>query len=181
MHVDDFVLFAIEKVSEFTLDINCDNPTGGYTTPPNTIIPMYCTVKNNGYQSAQVRINSNVSNVSWMNPSLPAIRIDSENPNQHGTTVMLPAIPGGNTTEMWINLSVPAGADVQQQVWQVWWEDAGGTQLGEMGRVTADLAITEQYGVHLSSTAPLLADSLYPGEATSIPFKLQNAGNREAG
>ena len=82
---------------------------------------------------------------------------------------------------MWINLSVPAGADVQQQVWQVWWEDAGGTQLGEMGRITADLAITEQYGVHLSSTAPLLADSLYPGETTSIPFKLQNAGNREAG
>ena len=181
MHVDDFVLFAVEKVSEFTLDINCDNPTGGYTTPPNTIIPMYCTVKNNGYQSAQVRISSNVSNVSWMNPSLPAIRIDSENPNQHGTTVMLPAIPGGNTTEMWINLSVPAGADVQQQVWQVWWEDAGGTQLGEMGRISADLAITEQYGVHLSSTAPLLADSLLPGESTSIPFKLQNAGNREAG
>ena len=116
-----------------------------------------------------------------MNPSLPAIRIDSENPNQHGTTVMLPAIPGGNTTEMWINLSVPAGADVQQQVWQVWWEDAGGTQLGEMGRISADLAITEQYGVHLSSTAPLLADSLLPGESTSVPFKLQNAGNREAG
>ncbi|MGB1689658.1 MAG: hypothetical protein ACPHDM_03075, partial [Candidatus Poseidoniaceae archaeon] len=129
----------------------------------------------------QVRISSNVSNVSWMNPSLPAIRIDSENPNQHGTTVMIPAIPGGNTTEMWINLSVPAGADVQQQVWQVWWEDAGGTQLGEMGRISADLAITEQYGVHLSSTAPLLADSLLPGESTSIPFKLQNAGNREAG
>ena len=50
-----------------------------------------------------------------------------------------------------------------------------------MGRITADLAITEQYGVHLSSTAPLLADSLLPGETTSIPFKLQNAGNREAG
>ena len=89
MHVDDFVLFAIEKVSEFTLDINCDNPTGGYTTPPNTIIPMYCTVKNNGYQSAQVRINSNVSNVSWMNPSLPAIRIDSENPNLTNTGLLL--------------------------------------------------------------------------------------------
>ena len=70
---------------------------------------------------------------------------------------------------------------VQQQVWQVWWEDAGGTQLGELGRVTSDIAITEQYGVHLSSTAPLLAASLLPGETTDIPFKLQNAGNREAG
>lgn len=181
MHVDDFVMFGIEKVSEYTLNITCDNPTGGYTTPPNTIIPMYCVVKNNGYMSAQVRIQSNVSNLSWMNPSLPMIRIDSENPTQHGTNVILPAIPGGNTSEMWINLSIPAGADVQQQVWEVWWEDAGGTQLGEMGRITADLAITEQYGVHLSSTAPLLADSLLPGESASIPFKLQNAGNREAG
>ena len=180
MHVDDFVLFGIEKVSEYTLDITCDNPIGGYTTPPNTIIPMYCVVKNNGYMSAQVRIQSNVSNTSWMNPSLPMIRIDSANPTQHGTNVILPAIPGGNTSEMWINLSIPAGSDVQQQVWEVWWEDAGSTQLGEMGRISADLAITEQYGVHLSSTAPLLADSLLPGETTSIPFKLQNAGNREA-
>jgi len=181
MHVDDFVMFGIEKVSEFTLNITCDNPVGGYTTPPNTIVPMHCMVTNNGYMSAQVRIQSNVSNSSWMNPGLPMIRIDSENPNQHGTSVILPAIPAGNTSEMWINLSIPAGSDVQQQVWETWWEDAGGTQLGEMGRITSDIAITEQYGVDLSSTVPLLAGSLLPGENTNIPFKLQNAGNREAG
>ena len=181
MHVDDFVMFAIEKVQEFTIDVDCDNPNGGYTTPPNNILSMYCVVTNNGYQSAQVRIQSNVSNVSWMNPSLPMIRIDSANPTQHGVNVIIPPIPAGNTTEMWINLSIPAGSDVQQQVWQVWWDDVGGTQLGEMGRITSDLAVTEQYGVQLSSTAPQLADSLLPGESTSIPFKLQNAGNREAG
>jgi len=181
MHVDDFVMFAIEKVQEFTIDVDCDNPNGGYTTPPNNILSMYCVVTNNGYQSAQVRIQSNVSNASWMNPSLPMIRIDSANPTQHGVNVIIPPIPAGNTTEMWINLSIPAGSDVQQQVWQVWWDDVGGTQLGEMGRITSDLAVTEQYGVQLSSTAPQLADSLLPGESTSIPFKLQNAGNREAG
>jgi len=131
--------------------------------------------------SAQARIQSNVSNASWMNPGLPMIRIDSEHPTQHGVNVILPAIPAGESTEIWINLSIPAGSDVQQQVWQVWWDDAGGTQLGEMGRITSDIAITEQYGVHLSSTAPLLADTLMPGETTNIPFKLQNAGNREAG
>jgi uncharacterized membrane protein len=131
--------------------------------------------------SAQVRIQSNVSNSSWMNPGLPMIRIDSEHPTQHGVNIILPAIPAGESTEIWINLSIPAGSDVQQQVWQIWWDDAGGTQLGEMGRITSDLAITEQYGVHLSSTAPLLADTLMPGETTNIPFKLQNAGNREAG
>ena len=181
MHVDDFVMFGIEKVSEFTLGITCDNPASGYTIPPNSIVPMFCTVKNNGYMSAQVRIQSNVSNSSWMNPSLPMIRIDSAHPTQHGTSVILPAIAGGESTEIWINLSIPAGSDVQQQVWQIWWDDAGGTQLGELGRITSDIAITEQYGVHLSSTAPLLADTLMPGETTDIPFKLQNAGNREAG
>jgi uncharacterized membrane protein len=181
MHVDDFVMFGVEKVNEYTLGVTCDNPTSGYTTPPNSIIPMFCTVKNNGYMSAQVRIQSNVSNSSWMNPGLPMIRIDSEHPTQHGVNIILPAIPAGESTEIWINLSIPAGSDVQQQVWQIWWDDAGGTQLGEMGRITSDLAITEQYGVHLSSTAPLLADTLMPGETTNIPFKLQNAGNREAG
>ena len=181
MHVDDFVMFGVEKVNEYTLGVTCDNPTSGYTTPPNSIIPMFCTVKNNGYMSAQVRIQSNVSNSSWMNPGLPMIRIDSEHPTQHGVNIILPAIPAGESTEIWINLSIPAGSDVQQQVWQTWWDDAGGTQLGEMGRITSDLAITEQYGVHLSSTAPLLADTLMPGETTNIPFKLQNAGNREAG
>jgi uncharacterized membrane protein len=180
MHVDDFVLFGIEKVDEFTIDVDCDNPSGGYTSPPNNILSMYCVVTNNGYKTAQIKIQSSVSNDSWMNPSLPMIRIDSANPTQHGVQVVIPPIPAGNTTEMWINLSIPAGSDVQQQVWEVWWEDFGGTQLGEMGRVTADLAITEQYGVQLSSTAPLVAGSLLPGESMSVPFKLQNAGNREA-
>ena len=109
------------------------------------------------------------------------IRIDSDNPTQHGVNVIIPPIPAGNTTEMWINLSIPAGSDVQQQVWQVWWTDAGGTQLGEMGRITADLAVTEQYGVQLTSTAPLIAGTILPGESMSVPFKLLNAGNREAG
>ena len=179
MHVDDFVLFAVEKVDEFTIDYDCDNPSGGYTTPPNNILSMYCVVTNNGYKTAQIKVESSVSNNTWMNPSLPMIRIDVANRN--GVEVVIPPIPAGNSTEMWINLSIPAGSDVQQQVWQVWWEDYGGTQLGELGRVVSDLAVTEQYGVQLSSTAPLVAGTVLPGESISIPFKLQNAGNKVAG
>ena len=174
-------MFGIEKVSEYTLNISCDNPESGYTTPPNNILTMHCFVTNNGYMPAQVRIQSNVSNETWMHPSLPMIRIDSANQNQHGVNVVLPVVLAGNTTEMWINLSIPAGADVQQQVWETWWSDAGGTQLGEMGRISNDLAVTEQYGVHMSSTAPLLAASLGPGQTGEGPFKLLNSGNREAG
>ena len=181
MHVDDYVLFAVEKVPEFTLDIDCGAAEDGYTTPPNGVLSMHCFVTNNGYQPAAILIQSNVSNLTWMSPSLPMIRIDSEHPTQHGVTVSLPPIAGGNVSEMWINLSIPAGADVQQQVWQVWWTDNGGTDLGEVGRINSEIAITEQYGVHLSSTAPLIADTLSPGETGDIPFRLQNSGNREAG
>ncbi|HIL65081.1 MAG TPA: hypothetical protein EYG33_02825 [Candidatus Poseidoniales archaeon] len=180
MHVDDFVLFGVEKVPEFTLDIDCDSPDSGYTTPPNTVLPMHCYITNNGYQPAAVLIQSDVSNLTWMSP-IPMIRIDSEHPSQHGTSISLPPIPGGNVSEMWINLSVPAGADVQQQVWQVWWTDNGGTELGELGRISSDVAVTEQFGVYLSSSAPLIADSLGPGETGEIPFRLQNSGNKEAG
>jgi uncharacterized membrane protein len=181
MHVDDFVMFGISKVAEYTLDIDCDNPTSGYTSTPNSNIPLHCFVKNNGYMPASVRLQSNVSNESWMNP-FPLITFDSPGYNlQGGANILLPVIPAGNITELWINLSIPAGADVQQQVWEVWWEDAAGTQLGELGRITSDVAITEQYGVHLSSTAPLIAETLHPGETGEIPFRLLNSGNREAG
>ena len=181
MHIDDFVMFGIKKVPEYTLNISCDDPVGGYTAAPNSIIAMHCSVTNNGYMPAMSRITSNVTNDTWMNPSLPMIRIDSDHPSQHGVSVILPAIPGGNTTEIWINLSVPAGADVQQQSWSVWWEDVAGTNLGELGRITSDVAITEQYGVHLSSSAPLIADSMVPGDTSDVPFRLQNSGNKAAG
>ena len=146
-------------------------------SPPNNILSMYCVAANNGYKTAQIKIESSVSNDSWMNPSLPMIRIDSANPTQHGVQVVIPPIPVGNTTGCGLTFQ-SRQVLTQQQVWEVWWEDFGGTQLGELGRVTADLAITEQYGVQLSSTAPLVAIA-FPGESMSVPFKLQNEA-REA-
>ncbi|RJU94212.1 MAG: hypothetical protein DWC00_07080, partial [Candidatus Poseidoniales archaeon] len=75
---------------------------------------------------------------------------------------------------------IPAGADVQQQTWQVWFIDSGGTNSGEKGRVSMNLAVTEQYGVSLTSSTPLLADTLLPGESGLVPIRLQNVGNRDA-
>ena len=43
-----------------------------------------------------------------------------------------------------------------------------------------NLAITEQFGVSLTSQVPLLADTLLPGESGQIPVRLQNVGNRDA-
>jgi len=180
MHTDEFVMFGVQKVKEFTLDIDCDDKEGGHSAPPNSILTLHCIVKNNGYSNAQVEINTNVSNITWMNPFNPMLRIDSDNPNRHGTSVTLPVFSASEVQEMWINLSIPPGADVQQQTWNVWWEDVSFNGQGTMGYVSMDVAVTEQYGVELTSNAPLIAAELNPGESELIPFKLQNAGNRDA-
>ena len=94
--------------------------------------------------------------------------------------VIIPSIGAGETVDVYVNITIPAGADVQQQTWQVWFQDSGGTNSGEKGRVSMNLAVTDQYGVSLTSQTPLLADTLLPGESGNIPIRLQNVGNRDA-
>ena len=180
MHVDDFIQFGVSKVSDFTLNIDCDNPEGGYSSPPSNTVALRCLVTNNGYSSATISVYSNVTNLTWMDPAFPSIRIETTNPNDFFSPVIIQGLGAGETTEVYVNLSIPAGADVQQQTWQVWFRDSGGTNSGEKGRVSMNLAVTEQFGVSLTSQAPLLADTLLPGESGTIPFRLQNVGNRDA-
>ena len=186
MHIDDFIIFGVEKVDDFTISVDCDkgdgSPSdGGFDTYPNNVVTLHCIVTNNGYRNALVRLSSNVSNLTWMSPASPSIRIDSDNVNSHGSVVLLPPIKPDEPQEMWVNLSVPPGADVQQQQWSVWWTDAGGTNSGEKARLDMDLAILSQYGIHLSSNVPTIAATIEPGGNTAIPFRMQNSGNREAG
>ncbi|HIF15858.1 MAG TPA: hypothetical protein EYQ85_01225 [Candidatus Poseidoniales archaeon] len=179
-HVDDWRVFAVEKIDQFTLDVTCDNPVAGYTAVPNEVISLYCEVTNNGYKPAIIRVKSNISNETWMEPTNPKIRIDSSHPTQHGVEVQLPATAAGATTEMWINLSIPAGADIQQQTWNVTWSDGSSQGLGVLASLQATVGVTEQYSVVLSSSTPLLAGNLGPGETEIIPMRLQNTGNRLA-
>lgn len=179
-HIDDWIQFGITKVSNYTLQLDCDNPAGGYSGPPLGILQLKCDITNNGYSSALVRVETNVSNTSWMSPQMPMIRIDVADSNDHDFDVLMPAIPGGETREVYVNLSIPAGADVQQQIWQVWFTDASGAATGEKGRVAMDVAVSEQYGVSLTSSVSLNAISLEPGESGIVPFKLQNSGNKDA-
>lgn len=178
-HVDDFVHFGVSKVSDYTLDLQCDNPSSGYTVAPNQMAILECTMTNNGYSPATVRIETNVTNDSWMAP-YPVIRMDIEGSNNHGTNVIIPPIGAGATVEFWVNLTVPAGADVQQQTWELWFTDASSAQLGEKGRFTMDLAVSEQYGVALTSTVGLEAADIGPGEYGLVEFRLQNTGNKDA-
>ncbi|MDA8615334.1 hypothetical protein N9L27_00735 [Candidatus Poseidoniales archaeon] len=179
-HIDDFIQFGISKVDDYTLGVDCDNPTNGYTAPPNDLLILRCDVTNNGYSTASVRLQSNVTNLTWMDPAMQMIRIDVPNSNDHDTNVLMPGIKAGETVEVWVNLSIPPGADVQQQTWSIWLTDASNQNAGEKGRVTMPVAVTEQYGVALTSTVGILAQTLAPGESGLVPFRLLNSGNRDA-
>ena len=158
-HVDDFVHFGVSRVTDYTVDMNCDNPTNGYAVAPNQLASLYCTLTNNGYAPATIRLQTNVTNDSWMAP-FPIIRMDIEGSSNHGTNVIIPPLGAGKTIEFWANLTVPAGADVQQQDWNLWLTDASSAQLGEKARLDMDLAVSEQFSVALTSTVPLISARL---------------------
>lgn len=178
MHVDRFIQFGVSKVTEFTLDINCDNPEAGYSTPPNGVLSLKCEVTNNGYVPAPVRVFTNVSNESWMSPILQ-IRIDADlNPVDHDNSVILQGFDAGTTTNVWLNLSVPPGADVQQQQWNVTFYDHSSGE--SKGMISIPIGVTEQHSVMLTSTSGLVAAELMPGASGLVPIRLQNTGNRDA-
>ena len=178
-HIDDFVHFGVSRVTDYTVDMQCDNPLNGYTVAPNQMATLYCTLTNNGYSPATIRLETNVTNDSWMVP-YPIIRMDIEGSNNHGTNVIMPPLGAGKTIEFWANLTVPAGADVQQQDWNLWLTDASSAQLGEKARLGMDLAVSQQFSVALTSTVPLVAATIGPDDNGLVNFRLQNTGNRDA-
>jgi hypothetical protein len=178
-HVDDFVHFGVSRVTDYTVDMQCDNPLNGYTVAPNQMATLYCTLTNNGYSPATIRLQTNVSNDSWMAP-YPIIRMDIEGSSNHGLNVVMPPLGAGKTIEFWANMTVPAGADVQQQTWNLWLMDASSAQLGEKARIAMDVAVSEQFSVALTSTVPLVAANIGPNDYGLVNFKLQNTGNRDA-
>jgi hypothetical protein len=178
-HVDDFVHFGVSRVTDYTVDMQCDNPLNGYTVAPNQMATLYCTLTNNGYSPATIRLQTNVSNDSWMAP-YPIIRMDIEGSSNHGLNVVMPPLGAGKTIEFWANMTVPAGADVQQQTWNLWLKDASSAQLGEKARIAMDVAVSEQFSVALTSTVPLVAANIGPNDYGLVNFKLQNTGNRDA-
>ena len=178
-HVDDFVHFGVSRVTDYTVDMQCDNPLNGYTVAPNQMATLYCTLTNNGYAPATIRLETNVTNDSWMVP-YPIIRMDIEGSSNHGTNVIIPPLGAGKTVEFWANLTVPAGAEVQQQDWNLWLTDASSAQLGEKARLGMDLAVSQQFSVALTSTVPLVAATIVPDDDGQVNFRLQNTGNRDA-
>ena len=188
-HIDDWIQFGVRKVQEYTLDLSCDAPGNGYSPAPGGLESLRCLVTNNGYSSATIRADTNISNISWMDPANPMIRQDAVYTNSagqpalvsdHDTSILIQSIPGGASIDLWVNLTIPPGADVQQLEWQVWLSDATGQNAGEKARDKFTVSVIEQYGVSLSSTTGFQAGSFGPGESGLVPFRLQNSGNKDA-
>ena len=180
MHFDDFVQFGVSKVDGYTLTATCDNPVGGFETVPNDLVSWKCLVTNNGYKNVQFRAQTNITNETWMDPVIPQLRLDTTNPNDNDFNVVIPPIGPFETTEVWANLSIPPGADVQIQDWEIWFTDASSANSGEKARVTTTVSINSQYSVKLTSTTNQIALTMNPGESKLLPFTIFNTGNLDS-
>ena len=71
IHVDDLMLFGIERVDQYTIDLDCDEPANGVfnvipadPSPPS----VRCTMTNNGYITVSPTIHSKVTTPGCLNP-----------------------------------------------------------------------------------------------------------------
>ena len=180
IHVDDLMLFGIERVDNYTIDLDCNDPLGGvYTVIPADPSPpsLQCTITNNGYRTITPSLYSIVSNSSWM--SQFPIRIDSTEPLDHDNFVTVMPIEPGNTSEFWINLSIPAGSNVETLSWSVWVNDSVNGM--NKGARVLDVTVDSSYSANFrQKTVTNPALTLPPSSTGNVTMTLQNTGNEPA-
>ena len=180
MRIDDFILFAVEVVDEYTITLDCDDPLpNAYVVIPADPSPpsLYCTLTNNGYREVNLNIFTEVSNLSWMN--IYPLRIDSDNLLDHDNYVSLNPLDGETSTTFWVNLTVPEGANVETLNWTIVLDDAVNSQI--MGEMTLPVSISSSFSVRLDQVAPAYpALTLVPGETGDLQMKVKNTGNQLA-
>ena len=180
IHLDNFLLFGFEKVAEYTLDVDCNDPLpNAYLTVPDDPIPpsLYCKIKNNGYVDITLRLYTEVSNDTWMN-GYP-LRIDSNNMFDHDNYVVSEVIGALETMDTWFNLSIPEGASVQEIDWHVWIND-GTTNLSKVF-FELPVSVIAAYSATLDQkTLDNPAATLYPGGSGDVAMLLKNTGNQIA-
>ena len=180
IHVDDLMLFGIERVDNYTIDLDCNDPLGGvYTVIPADPSPpsLQCTITNNGYRTITPNLYSIVSNSSWM--SQFPIRIDSTEPLDHDNFVTIMPIEPGNTSEFWINLSIPAGSNVETVSWSLWVNDSVNGM--NKGARVLDVTVDSSYSANFrQKTISNPALTLPPSSTGNVTMTLQNTGNEPA-
>ncbi len=178
-HIDQFALFGIEKVQEYTITVECDNPETGYLVIPADPMPpsLYCTLTNNGYREKALQILSLIDNETWMNQYSP-IRIDSNNINDHDYSVPLNPIGFNETTEFWVNLTIPPGSNVEQLEWNVSLLDYYTGEAKEI--ISIPLSVDASYSVDVTHYSPSEVPNIAPDESGLVKFRLSNTGNQMA-
>ena len=194
VHIDSFIIFAIERGDEYTLDAQCnfpDNFGGSSVYDPdseggNTILveaadpdppSLHCRIFNKGYIDTTLRFFTEVSNSSWM--SQFPLRIDSNNFNDHDNEVKTNTIKARTYTNAWFNLTIPDGAPVQNLFWYTWIND------GIMGfqdtKYYVELPVSVESTYRMTLKQETLANpaaTILPGGKANITMDLKNTGNQ---
>tara|TARA_Y100001935_G_scaffold26351_3_gene19811 strand:+ start:4945 stop:8232 length:3288 start_codon:yes stop_codon:yes gene_type:complete len=185
IEIDGFLLFAIQKIPEYTISVDC---AGDYkegieahpVIPVGDPIELACGITNNGYVDITLRIYSEVTNSSW--PDL--IRIDTPGTNDKDSFIVTKIIKAQTTMPAWFNLSIPASVTVESLEWHIHINDgltnASKLELGEPIVQYVDVQPSYSGFIDLdfnpSGGNPHL--QLYPGDSGSVPLTFSNTGNQ---
>jgi len=194
IHIDSFIIFAIEKGDEYTIDAQCsfpDNQGGSMVFDPeseggNTILveaadpnppSLHCRIFNKGYIDTTLRFKTTVSNESWM--SQYPLRIDSNNFNDHDNEVKSNTIKARTFTDAWFNLTIPDGAPVQDLFWYTWINDGIMGSQDTKYYVELPVSVESTYRMTLKQeTLSNPAATIMPGGKANITMELKNTGNQ---
>ena len=194
IHIDSFIIFAIERGDEYTLDAQCNFPDnfGGSTLYDpeseggNTILveaadpdppSIHCRIFNKGYIDTTLRLETIVSNDSWM--SQFPLRIDSNNFNDHDNQVKTNTIKARTYTNAWFNLSIPDGAPVQDLFWYTWINDGIMGFADTKYYIELPVSVESTYRMTLKQkTLANPAATILPGGKANITMDLKNTGNQ---
>jgi len=194
IHIDSFIIFAIERGDEYTLDADCrfpDNFGGTSQYDPeseggNTILveaadpeppSLHCRIFNKGYIDTTLRLFTEVSNSSWMS-EFP-LRIDSNNFNDHDNEVKTNTVKARTYTNAWFNLSIPDGAPVQDLFWYTWIND--GILGFQETKYYIELPVSVESTYRMTLKQETLANPaavIMPGGKANITMDLKNTGNQ---
>jgi len=180
IHIDSFLMFAIQRVPEYTIEADCDDPLpNAYLVIPADPHPpsLHCRIRNNGYVDVTLRLFTEVSNQSWMY-GYP-LRIDSNNNVDHDNYVVTDIVKALTVMDAWFNLSIPDGAEVQEMEWYVDIND--GTTNFSKASLTIPVSVQAAYSCKLEPvTISNPAATLEPGANGTIPMVFKNTGNQVA-
>ena len=198
VHLDSFMVFAIERYPDYTLDPLCTFPDTSTADPydklefdssdeaSNSIVveaadphppTLHCRIFNKGYIDIRLRYYTEVSNSTWMD-GYP-LRTDSNNQNDHDNNVPSEIIFARTYTDVWFNLTIPDGVDVQDLEWNTWINDFSNNQT--RFEIPLPVSVKSTYRMEMErESVSNPAAVIDPGGRANITINMKNIGNQVA-